>query len=145
MNFVRLYVDSKSMLQYKPYFNRFTREGKESATAVAALIKFQLVLEQIDTEICPLLGRDGIVASYIPALARVPVAQFSIALRTHDNLEACAGDADTPLSVQSVSELFTLTLAMLCVWFPARDAVENSLLGMKALELFVGVTGLAIF
>lgn len=34
-------------------------------------MKFQLALEQIDDEIHPLLGRGGMVASYIPALARV--------------------------------------------------------------------------
>jgi len=33
----------------------------------------------------------------------------------------------------------------LCVWSPARDATGNSLLGLKALELFVGKTGLSIF
>jgi glutaminase len=35
-----------------------------------------------------------------------------------------------------------LTLA---VWSPALDATGNSLLGMKALELFVGKTGLSVF
>ena len=33
----------------------------------------------------------------------------------------------------------------LCVWSPALDATGNSLLGMKALELFVARTGLSIF
>jgi len=35
-----------------------------------------------------------------------------------------------------------LTLA---VWSPALDTTGNSLLGMKALELFVGKTGLSVF
>ena len=35
-----------------------------------------------------------------------------------------------------------LTLA---VWSPALDATGNSLLGMKALEMFVGRTGLSVF
>ena len=60
----------------------------------------------------PLLGLAGKIASYIPALARVPVTQYGIALRTRDGIEACAGDAATPFSIQSVSKLFTLTLAM---------------------------------
>jgi len=36
----------------------------------------------------------------------------------------------------------TLTL---CVWSPALEATGNSLLGMKALELFVARTGLSVF
>ena len=75
-------------------------------------MNFQPVLEQIDAEMRPLLGLAGKIASYIPALARVPVTQFGIALRTRDGIEACAGDAATPFSIQSVSKLFTLTLAM---------------------------------
>jgi glutaminase len=76
---------------------------------------FQPVLDAIDAEIRPLLGAAGTVASYIPALARVPAERFGIALRTHDGAEACAGDATTPFSIQSVSKLFTLTLAMRCL------------------------------
>jgi glutaminase len=33
----------------------------------------------------------------------------------------------------------------LCVWSPALDPQGNSLLGLKALELFAGKTGLSIF
>ena len=33
----------------------------------------------------------------------------------------------------------------LCVWSPALDATGNSLLGRKALELFVARTGLSVF
>ena len=75
-------------------------------------MNFQSILDQIDREIRPLLGAEGAVACYIPALARVPVAQFGIALHTREGVEACAGDAATPFSIQSVSKLFTLTLAM---------------------------------
>jgi len=78
-------------------------------------MNFQPVLEQINAEIRPLFGLGGTVASYIPALARVPAAQFGIALRTCDGIEACAGDAATPFSIQSLSKLFTLTLAMRCM------------------------------
>jgi len=75
-------------------------------------MNFQPVLDQIDAEIRPLLGLDGTVASYIPALARVPANQFGIALRTCDGVEASAGDAATPFSIQSISKVFTLTRAM---------------------------------
>jgi glutaminase len=73
---------------------------------------FQALLDGIDAELRPLLGQEGRVASYIPALARVPVAQFGIALRTCDGEEAAAGDSAVPFSIQSVSKLFSLTLAM---------------------------------
>jgi glutaminase len=77
---------------------------------------FQAVLDDIAADIGKSL-RDpravtGQVASYIPALARVPPAQFGIALRTCDGVEFRAGDAATPFSIQSVSKLFTLTSAM---------------------------------
>jgi len=75
-------------------------------------MNFQPVLDEIDAQIRPLLGREGKVADYIPALGRVPAQQFGIALRTCDGQEAAAGDSATPFSVQSVSKLFSLTLAM---------------------------------
>jgi len=75
-------------------------------------MNFQPLLDEIDEEIRPLLGQAGTVASYIPALARVPAQQFGIALRTCQGAEASAGDAATPFSIQSISKLFTLTLAM---------------------------------
>lgn len=73
---------------------------------------FQAILDDIDAQIRPLLGSGGRVASYIPALARVSPHQFGIALRTCDGQEAAAGDATTPFSIQSMSKVFTLTLAI---------------------------------
>jgi glutaminase len=75
-------------------------------------MQFQPLLEDIVATLRPELGREGQVADYIPALARVPAAQFGIALRTCDGAEAHAGDSSTPFSIQSISKLFTLTLAM---------------------------------
>jgi glutaminase len=75
-------------------------------------MQFQPLLEEIVNTLRPELGRAGQVASYIPALARVPAAQLGIALRTRDGEEAHAGDSTTPFSIQSISKLFTLTLGM---------------------------------
>ena len=75
-------------------------------------MQFQPVLDEIVATLRPELGREGQVANYIPALARVPAAQFGIALRTCDGQEAHAGDSATPFSIQSISKLFTLTLGM---------------------------------
>ena len=75
-------------------------------------MNYQPILDDIVATLRPEFGRAGTVASYIPALARVPATHFGIALRTCDGHEACAGDAAVPFSIQSISKLFTLTLAM---------------------------------
>ncbi len=75
-------------------------------------MQLQPLLEEIVATLQPELGTTGQVASYIPALARVPAAQFGIALRTRDGQEAHAGDSTTRFSIQSISKLFALTLGM---------------------------------
>lgn len=54
----------------------------------------------------------GKVASYIPALASVPADKLASAVSCVDGREAFAGDAEEPFSIQSVSKLFTLLMAM---------------------------------
>jgi glutaminase len=54
----------------------------------------------------------GQVADYIPELAKVDPRQFGIAVATVDGEVLTAGDADVPFSIQSVSKVFTLTLAL---------------------------------
>jgi glutaminase len=73
---------------------------------------YQPLLEDIVATLRPELGAEGKVASYIPALSRVPAGRLGIALRTAAGDEAAAGDARVPFSIQSVSKLFSLTLAM---------------------------------
>ena len=75
-------------------------------------MNFQSILDDIHAKITPLLGQQGEVADYIPALARVSPKQFGIALRTCDGVEASAGDSGVPFSIQSISKLYSLTLAM---------------------------------
>ena len=75
-------------------------------------LDYQALLDEIDADLRPQLGKEGKVASYIPALARVPVAQFGMALRTCDGAAATCGESAVPFSIQSVSKLFTLTLGM---------------------------------
>jgi glutaminase len=55
---------------------------------------------------------EGKVAGYIPALARVDPSKFGIAVVTVDGQMATAGDALVPFSIQSISKVFTLTLAL---------------------------------
>jgi glutaminase len=54
----------------------------------------------------------GAVASYIPELAHIDPAQFAIAVTTADGEVFTAGDADTPFSVQSITKVFTLAIAL---------------------------------
>ncbi|MET0241399.1 MAG: glutaminase [Sphingobium sp.] len=54
----------------------------------------------------------GQVATYIPGLARVDPAHFGIAVVTADGETVTSGDADLPFSIQSISKVFALTLAL---------------------------------
>jgi len=54
----------------------------------------------------------GEVASYIPELANVDAQAFGLVAIDADGNVAAAGDCDTPFSIQSISKVFTLTLAL---------------------------------
>src|SRR5215470_8244823 len=54
----------------------------------------------------------GEVATYIPELARVDPKSFGLAVIDVDGHVAAGGDSDTPFSIQSISKVFTLTLAL---------------------------------
>ncbi len=60
----------------------------------------------------------GRVADYIPALARINPRHFGIAVAVHPGQDGgevkqfAAGDADMPFSLQSISKVFTLTMAL---------------------------------
>jgi glutaminase len=69
------------------------------------------VLEEV-AETCRPLAEHGEVADYIPALASVPPDRYAIAVSPLDGDELAVGDSDVALSVQSISKVFTLTLAM---------------------------------
>lgn len=69
------------------------------------------VLEEIAEEAPKHVGR-GRVASYIPALARVPPEKFGMAVRTIDGTRFETGDCDEAFSIQSISKVFSLMLAM---------------------------------
>jgi glutaminase len=71
----------------------------------------QATLEEIETEVLPLYGA-GKVADYIPALSRINGRQFGMAVRMADGTEYQVGDTATAFSIQSISKLFTLMLAL---------------------------------
>ncbi|MQA66224.1 MAG: glutaminase [Alphaproteobacteria bacterium] len=72
---------------------------------------YQAVIDGIAEEVRPLFAR-GRVAAYIPALAAVPRDRFAMAVLTADGALATTGCAGEPFSIQSISKIFTLTLAL---------------------------------
>ncbi|KPZ56657.1 glutaminase B [Pseudoalteromonas sp. P1-25] len=72
---------------------------------------YQTVLDEIAHEVRPLLSQ-GKVADYIPALAEISSGQFSIAIYTTDGETICAGDCSKRFTIQSVSKVMTLTMAL---------------------------------
>jgi glutaminase len=54
----------------------------------------------------------GEVATYIPELACADPRAFGLAVASPDGTVTVAGDSDTAFSIQSVSKVFTLTLAL---------------------------------
>ncbi len=73
--------------------------------------KLELVVQEIADEMRARSDR-GAVATYIPELARVDPNQFGlVVIDTHGHV-AAAGDCDVPFSIQSISKVFTLTLAL---------------------------------
>jgi glutaminase len=107
----------------------------------------------------------GEVATYIPELSRVDPKLFGIAVVDAEGNIAASGDSDTPFSIQSVSKVFTLTLALgkagdqlwrrvgrelpgkasVAVWSPGLDPNGNSHLGRIALEGLTRRMGWSIF
>ncbi len=77
----------------------------------ARLINYQSVLDEILEEVKPSLAK-GRVADYIPMLASVPKSKFGMAVQTMDGQSFQVGDALEPFSVQSISKVYTLTLAL---------------------------------
>lgn len=77
----------------------------------SALAKLDDVVKEITEEIRQRTDR-GEVASYIPELARVDSKHFGIAVVDHEGHVAAGGDCDMAFSIQSISKVFTLTLAL---------------------------------
>ncbi len=75
------------------------------ATPLAAMLA-EIAAEMRD------VSERGVVATYIPELARVDAAHFGIAVVEANGNAASAGDCDVRFSIQSISKVFTLTLAL---------------------------------
>ncbi|UCX03953.1 glutaminase B [Shewanella glacialimarina] len=71
----------------------------------------QALLQEAVDSVRPLLGK-GKVANYIPALANIDSTKLAIAVTTVDGQTIGAGDYLEPFSIQSISKVFSLTLAL---------------------------------
>ncbi len=72
---------------------------------------YNAILQEIAEEVKPLMGQ-GKVADYIPALANVDADQFAMTITLFDGTQYSVGSADTLFSIQSISKLYTFTLAL---------------------------------
>ncbi|UZE46759.1 glutaminase [Rhodopseudomonas sp. P2A-2r] len=73
--------------------------------------QLETVVQEIAEEMADRADR-GEVASYIPELAGVDARQFGLVVIDASGNVAAGGDADVPFSIQSISKVFTLTLAL---------------------------------
>lgn len=95
-------------------------------------------LAAVASDMLPRCG-EGRVADYIPALARVDAKKFGIAGIDSDGVTAGAGDYRDPFSIQSVSKVFGLTLALLAhgdelwrrVWREPSGTSFNSIVQLE--------------
>ncbi|MCG8927459.1 glutaminase [Lentzea sp. CC55] len=71
-------------------------------------MELQQLVDRIASEVTP----GGAVADYIPALARVDPHAFGLAVATLDGEVFGAGRHERPFSIQSISKVFTLALAL---------------------------------
>jgi glutaminase len=75
------------------------------------MVDLQAVLDDIYAELQPRIG-EGRVADYIPELAKVDPKQFGLTIATVDGKVHSVGDTAVPFSIQSISKMFMLTLAL---------------------------------
>ena len=75
------------------------------------MIDFQKVLDEIHANLKNEVNR-GLVASYIPELSNIDVNQFGIHLKHIDGRSFSIGDAQKGFSIQSISKVLTLAMAL---------------------------------
>jgi glutaminase len=84
-------------------------QNHRSPVAPKAELVERVVREAYDTYRSDTSGAN---ADYIPALAQVDSKLFGISVVSTDNQAVTVGDVNTPFSIQSISKVFTLALAM---------------------------------
>ena len=74
-------------------------------------MNYDLILKEIKEEIQPLYNK-GKVASYIPALKNINPKQFAMSIQLFDGTSFHIGNYNQKFSIQSISKVFTFTLAL---------------------------------
>lgn len=72
---------------------------------------WQAITARIEAAVAPHIG-SGKVADYIPALARVDPVKFGMAIVQGNGEMITLGDSHEPFSIQSISKVFTLSMAL---------------------------------
>ena len=75
------------------------------------MIDYQSVLQLIHQDVQPMLGK-GKVADYIPGLAGADPFKFGMSVTLVNGQQFSVGHAHECFSIQSISKIFTLTMAM---------------------------------
>lgn len=75
------------------------------------MVHFQRVLDTIK-ETAEIAEERGKIADYIPELAKVDMHKFGIHLVNMEQDNFSAGESDEPFSIQSISKVFTLSMAL---------------------------------
>ncbi len=75
---------------------------------------FQHYLDKIYKDVLE-LPNTGKVASYIPELAAVPDSKFGIQLLDIHQNEFAIGDSTEKFSIQSISKVLSLSMALQCI------------------------------
>jgi glutaminase len=84
---------------------------------------YQKILNTIQDEL-KYYETSGEVASYIPELAKVDRRKFGMHLYCADSTHAAFGDSTEKFSIQSISKVFTLTMAMKLLGEDLWDRVD---------------------
>ena len=71
----------------------------------------QRMIDDVRDDLVPQIGK-GVVADYIPTLANVDPSKFGISVATLSGESFSTGDADEAFSIQSISKVFAVTLAL---------------------------------
>ncbi len=74
-------------------------------------IDYQKILEEVYEEIKPHIGK-GKVADYIPELAKIDPNQFAMSIVTVEGKSYGVGEEQKRFSIQSISKVFTFTMAL---------------------------------
>lgn len=74
-------------------------------------MNYQHILDEIHAKIDPTQG-GGKIATYIPELARVNPSKFGVHLCTIQGNDFCVGDSEEKFSIQSITKVFSLTMAL---------------------------------